>query len=566
MLAPSVQPFAVQATPELRRVLGLPRRIWAEGDAEALARDLTAVLRTPNGRMTLRPRQAVALYEAAAFGAFVSERVGGGKTLISLLLPYVLDARRPLLLIPAKLIGKTQREQAHLMQHWRIPNFIRIVSYELLGRPQSEELLEQYKPDLFVCDEAHRLKNFKGAAVTKRVMRYLHKDLRAQIVPMSGSFTNQSINDCAHLLKRSIRQAPLPRTSTEVQEWADALDVRADGETRLGTGALVLFCNQEEAALHAVDPLTACRRAYRRRLFETPGVLGSTEPYTGSSLSISALPVRMGPETEAAMHKLRTTWELPHGEPLISGLAVWRHLRELALGFCYRWDPPAPPAWLAARKEWSSWCRYILTTNRRELDSEVPVIQAVDRGQYPAAEPALAAWRAIRGSFKPRSVPVWLGNSALLAAERWAWHNVGIIWTEHVAFAEALAQLTGLEYYGKEGLNRHGVPIEHADPGKALIASIESNHEGRNLQAWSKNLITSPPPNGRRWEQILGRTHRDEQKAEEVTVDVFLTCPEHLDAWRKARMQARYTQDTKGQPQKILYADLDETLAGDEFS
>src|SRR5678816_4636049 len=102
--------------------------------------------------MTLRPIQALALVEAAETGGlFAPIRVGGGKTLLSLLLPVVLGAERPLLLLPAKLIEKTRRAMHALQQHWRIARHTRLVSYELLGRAQAAELLDRFEPDLIIA-------------------------------------------------------------------------------------------------------------------------------------------------------------------------------------------------------------------------------------------------------------------------------------------------------------------------------------------------------------------------------------------------------------------------------
>src|SRR5262249_5979601 len=148
------------------------------------ARELTLVLRRPGGTMWLRRVQGQALLEAATVGLFAPIPVGEGKTLVSLLIPYVTDSKRPLLLLPAKLIDKTRRAIHELSRHWLIPD-IRIMSYEILGRPQSENALEGYRPDCIPCDEAHRLKN-KRAAVTRRVMRYLERHPECRIYPESG--------------------------------------------------------------------------------------------------------------------------------------------------------------------------------------------------------------------------------------------------------------------------------------------------------------------------------------------------------------------------------------------
>ncbi len=132
----------VRRTLELERILALPRR---EPTANAeLVEGLTAVLKTPQGTQTLREVQALALHDIGVHrGGFLPVGVGEGKTLISLLAPYVLDAKRPLLLLPASLIEKTERERKLLSRHWRIHRDIRLVSYEMLGREQYANELER---------------------------------------------------------------------------------------------------------------------------------------------------------------------------------------------------------------------------------------------------------------------------------------------------------------------------------------------------------------------------------------------------------------------------------------
>ena len=85
--------------------------------------------------MRLRPVQALAIHAALTVGGlFGPMRVGAGKTLTSLLIPYVLDAKRPILLLPAHLIEKTKIEMAVLEKHWILPRNLRMVSYQALGR------------------------------------------------------------------------------------------------------------------------------------------------------------------------------------------------------------------------------------------------------------------------------------------------------------------------------------------------------------------------------------------------------------------------------------------------
>jgi hypothetical protein len=540
-------------------VLALPRRFWSEADAEALAASLTAAFRTAGGSQALRPIQALALAELGAYGgALVGAGVGKGKTLVSFLAPRAAGALRPLLLVPANLIGKTRRAFALLAAHWDAPP-IRIESYELLGTRKGAALLEEIAPDLIVCDESHRLKS-TDAAVTKRVMRYLAEHPTCLLLCMSGTITKDSLLDYAHLLRRCLGRAnaPVPIGQTETEEWASALDERGHEFERLLPGALLMLCGPEEA--DAESPRDAARRAYRRRLVDTPGVIITTDGALGCSLRIAERRVKLAPAVTEALAGLRSRWAMPDGREFMQATEVWAAARQLALGLFYRWDPPAPRAWLDARREWFSACRSILGRNRRNLDSEAQVTDAVREGLYPQAEAALEEWDSIGPTFRPNVVPVWMDFGVVDACAAWTKEGPGIIWTEHVFFARELARRTGLPYYGRKGLDQAGRPIpEFGEPGcgdGVVIASL-GNATGRNLQGWCRNLVTSSPANGEQWEQLLGRTHRPLQPADDVTYDLLVTCREHVEAYEKAQRGAAYIEATTGQIQKLSYADCD---------
>lgn len=540
-------------TPELDRIFMLERRVPSTSAEDEERIDLlTDHLRTTGGTMRLRSVQAQALFEAHDHqGLFGPIRVSGGKTLISLLAPIVLESKVPMLIVPAALIEKTRTEARKLALHWKLPTFLHIVSYQALGRVSGATTLEQRSPDLIICDEAHKLKN-KRAAVTKRVARYMHDHPDTRMVVLTGTISKRSLHDFAHLLAWSLKlRTPLPRPYNELEAWALALDERPNAIVPpLHPGAILKLADEQD-----VGSLTQrARTAVRRRINDTPGVVTAAGPGCDVSLRVQGHVVETAPATRAAFETLRERWETPDGWPLNDGFAIWRHARELALGFFYRWVVRPPDEWLEARKAWSVFCRKTLKDNRRNLDSEMQVALAcVDHPEW-YGDQEYKAWVAVRDTFKPRTVAVPFDDSVLRYSAKWS-EGGGLIWCEHIDFATRLSALTGLPYFAGEGLDANKNSIEHFD-GPCSILSIEANREGRNLQRFSRSLVVSPPQQGDRWQQLLARTHRDGQEADEVVCDVVVSCAEHVDAMRIMLNDAQYQEDITGDHQKLLLADV----------
>jgi hypothetical protein len=544
---------------DLARILAIPRRTWSEEEAQDLALRMTPLLARDGGQQVLRPVQAVALHDLGTQGGLVcTARVGGGKTLTSLLAPYVVRSVRPLLLVPANLKEKTLRDMKRYAQHWEIPQFIRVESYELMSRKEHSGFWEDYRPDLVICDEAHHLKNTR-AAVTKRLKRYL-ADIRPQthLALLSGTLTNRSLKDYWHLLRWSLPHdmVPLPHSYEELEMWSCALDEKVGVLNRISPGELRALCNEEELAMMKDEPLRAARRAYQRRLVETPGVVTTKETFTGASLQVSSIRVAPPKPVEDAIDKLRTDWETLDGWPISDAVIAARHEKELALGFYYMWDPRPPEAWLKARREWCSAARQILAHNNRHLDTEAQAVDAVKAGLYPSVTEKLTNWEGVRDTFKPNVKAVWVDEFALRAAAKWAEEKQGIVWVYHRAFGEKLAEMTGIPFYCNEGLDAKSNFIEDHPEGAPMIASMHANREGKNLQRWSNNLVVHPPSSGKWWEQLIGRTHREGQEEDTVTVDMFFVTVAHLVAFHRARSDAQFVEDTTGQVQKLLYADV----------
>src|SRR5690348_3444827 len=109
---PAPRPRVVGDSPDFRRVRALPQREVTLAAGEAASDLLTPELTTPAGKRNgarLRPWQALGLLELMDHGgAFLGLSAGSGKTLITFLAPVVMQAKRPLLIVPGKLVEDTQ--------------------------------------------------------------------------------------------------------------------------------------------------------------------------------------------------------------------------------------------------------------------------------------------------------------------------------------------------------------------------------------------------------------------------------------------------------------------------
>ena len=168
----------------------------------------------------------------------------------------------------------------------------------------------------------------------------------------------------------------------------------------------------------------------------------------------------------------------------------------------------------------------------------------------------LDVWKVIESQYDPLTRPVFYDTTALETVLTWLKENVGIVWVEHQAFGAALSQFAGVPYFGPGGLDASGASIADAKGDKPVIASIAACGQGFNLQMFSKNLITSCPSGAATVEQVLGRTHRDGQLADEVVVDILLGCREQYDAFDRALEGAKAAEALLGHSQKLLLADV----------
>lgn len=590
---------------DLERILNLPRRApfppVPAGYFDGLRRNVGPPCRCESEFRRacckdLLPVQAWALYEARNVGGILGPiGVGHGKTLLDLLTPLVVEGcRNAVLLLPAQLkLQLLDVDWRYYGQHWLLPNLVggawltpglpnlHVISYSELSGMKATDLLTRIHPDVVIADEAHSVKA-KTAARTKRFLRFFSERPETKLFAWSGTLTSKSLKDYAHLAGLALGEgSPAPLFWPTVEEWASHLD---PGEFRSPPGTLSRFG----------DP---ARLGYQRRLAETPGVVTSGDSQScQASLTFSERRLRTPPEILKALADVERTWQRPDGEELVDILTVYRVFRELSSGFFHRWrwprmEPePIILEWLRARKEWHRELREKLKHARPHLDSPLLLAKAAirwyngfvhierdingkeyGRREVPPftehapenaptwASAAWPAWEAIRGKAKPETEAVWLSDFLVRDACDWLCEGGdtgkargGLCWYEFDAVGVAVAALASGQVVrcgpGREGAER----VAGLTGSERVVLSIAAHGTGKNLQSFSRNLVTAPPSSGAAWEQLIGRTHRNGQLADEVTVDVY----RHTDAFRQAvdtaRERGQYIQDSFGAPQKLV--------------
>jgi len=515
-------------------------------------------------------------------GSVSSIPVSGGKTHITYLLPTVQGSRRPLLITQGSLIssGKTAAEFAKIAEHWRSPaNPIEMVSYQYLASVAAEDYLARGGYDNLILDEGHHARNV-DTAVAKRIDRYLvaraEAGAKTCVNVMTGTIYRKSPRNIAHLMAWALGDlAPLPwKSANDMRLWCDALDWRVKPGARLRPGAILQLARgwlapeklkallTEDATYVPEYALKIARLALQRWMAETPGIIIVDESDCDKPLNIRFRMLPLDPVLEETFQNFRATEETPDGWKMVDSIARYSHENEIQSGFYHIIDPRPPAPWATARREMIAFVRQRIQDSAQDpkpLDTEKQVFL-----RYPGA-PQIAAWKEIRDTFKPNSVPVWLSASVLHWAANWLRENSpALVWVQHLAVGDMLSRLTGIPFFSAEGRAPDGSSIVDLRPPASAILSIHALREGFNLPYWSRNAVLGWPQPADQCEQMIGRTHRTGQ-ANAVSFDVPVLSGATLRAFQMAYSEAAQVREAFGQTQKLLNATIDTSeLAGYE--
>ena len=536
---------------DIQRIIDVSRRSGSPPD-------FSQYLKTPQGTMTLRPIQNEMLWQASlAKGMLGLVGVGEGKTLASFLMPRVLKASRPLLLIPASMRSQAQADWGTYGEHFHLPPHMEMRSYEEISTQPG--LLKQLQPDLIVADEVHKLKN-PTSTRTRRLTKHFSWCARngeplPMFVGLSGSITSTSIKDFWHLSLWALKEnTPLPMKWNYMNSWAACLDKGKSSDRKdlsMIAPLLVKF--------GTVD----VREAFKKNLLTTQGVVISHKSPPPCELHMFGFSAKVSKAVRKHIDDLNETWQTPQGEELDSALALVRLRRQMICGFYYYWDWPGEVdhEWMEARSAWAKACRTFCSRAPEGLDTPALLERALVmflKKEIEAKFPrelvlTFIEWAKEKHKPLPPVGVKWFSDYFLANIINWVQQQKEppLVWYEHTALAQALHQLTGWPIYGT-GKESDRALTQVKEPHVALI-SIRAHSQGKNLQAWGNHFIAHPLSDGARWEQLLGRSHRTGQKRKVVTVTVpnFSEFSVALDS---ARESAKYIEDSTGLKQRLLNA------------
>ena len=540
---------------ETDRVVALDQ-VWDYPDAEAWA---DARWGLPGSGWTFRSVQAQALYVMARCrGLLAPIGVGHGKTLVSWLAPDALGVDRAVIMMPPRDVVPYNREVVKYQSGFRYEQGagVQVVPYSILSATNSSALLDEYKPQAIICDEAHCLAD-PDSVRTRRFLRYMEEHPETLFVAMSGTLYKKSITDVAHLSRLALRElSPMPRGGEDLALWARILDVRGCAEAH----EYAWFESSVTKYMHVSEEIPGkiarARKAAYIRLASSPGVVTTETASCDAQLTIRRVDLPVPEHLRLLIQQVKASREAPDGEDIYATEA--HHvtaMRNIASGFYYKWDWNAIGGrnddWLMRRTAWLRELTNELARHSKvNYDSPALVANKIDQelGKNPGLADqfmlyfARAKWNEVAHLPEPPRVTVWLDKYLIDFAMLRYPDDPVIFWYDSIAIEEEL-RARGLTCYGRASYL--------TGPERRLAASVNAHGQGRNLQDWSHAVVLEPSMGGSVWEQLLGRLHRGGQ-TRTVTYDLLVAGELFEASLNNARKDARFIEDMSGSPQRLL--------------
>jgi|GEM_PF-3273782 len=547
-------------------------------------------------------------------GLFAPISVGGGKTLITLKIAdwaYHNDISRSLLIVPSQVYeqlikvdipmarwnlslsipfyflgGKSKIRRKAIVSAKRVGCYI--MPYSYLSTTDTSFLLNTIEPELIICDEVHRIKN-RRAARTRRLMDYI-TNKQPLLAALSGTITSKSIMDYQHLIRYALDEhSPVPRIIAMAQDWAGILDTEVQpSENQLKILQPLRKWAQRNFPTEPF-PFTVAgmRKSFKQRLHSAPGVVASFESGIGTSLIFHNKPApQPGEPLMELIKKVEEDWKTPNGDEIDFGIHKFKWLYELSSGFYNQLIWPSEEA-LAERKkislpeaksilerakehhaatqEYAAELREYLKNPHPEADTPMLVGLEISKNGGRRVGSTLAnLWRKVKSlDFEGRperdQSQVRIDDFKIQEAIRWAQQVKGgaLLWIYHQEMGRWLVEAmreAGLEpLYAPAGAHGNRVILNPKNQGRLIVASISAHGEGKNLQAFQEQYFLQWPRSAKVAEQVLGRTHRQGQKADTLVVEMNRTLLFDHIMFAACLTDALYIHQTTGNRQKLVF-------------
>ena len=477
-----------------------------------------------------------------------------------------------------------------------------VLPHSLFSTKDTDTLLTQIAPEVVMVDEAHRFAR-RGAARTRRLLRLLD-DRKPEVVAVSGTMTRKTIDDYYHIIRACLpKTCPLPLSTSLASEWGAVIDAKADVErTDATTGPLlplVHWARQHFPDFTGGDNTAGFRAAYKRRLVTAPGVVASSDAEIGTSLILhnEMIPKEICEKTEGwhlleeLRRKIEEEWLTPNGDEIEHAIHTWKWMDELSAGFYNEMTWPTVQKLAERRRiteteaedlmqrskdhheaqqEYHKALRQWLEREHKPgLDTPMLVgLEMARNGDKQVHPEVYAAWKAMRAlDFEGRperdTRAVRVCAYKINAAVHWAAtvpkDKGAILWVRSIEVGEWLY----------DAMKTAGFDVVHCpaganermlDPGNGrrfIVASIKAHGIGKNLQHFEHQYIVQWPRGADIAEQLIGRTHRTGQQADELVVWTNHTLFFDELNFAACLNDALYIHQTTGSPQKLIYATYD---------
>ena len=611
---------------ELRRICDLPiAKPMTSQEIEDFNRQVILAGPYESGFRLFEP-QARALDAFFRIGGlFAPIGVGHGKTLITIKAAdwaYHQGARKILLLMPPQVLHQLvksdipwartkvslgvpfhQLGKKPLKKRKQIADRDRpgcyLMPYSLLSTKDTDYLLETIKPEVVICDEAHKVKDLR-AARAKRLVRYIN-EFNPQLLVLSGSITNRSIADYHHLIHIALGEnCPLPRSRNQAREWGAVVDADVDfvgWEQLRQIRPLIGWARMAFPGEKFDETVPGYRSAYKHRLNTAPGVVATGDETISASLLIENRPVP-APEKAEGFQVLEDLCEqvsndflTPNGDEIDHAIHTFKWLYELSAGFYNELKWPEPEVLARKRRIPEEQAREFLELAQvhhnakqeysRELRSflsndppsgiDTPMLVGLEisrNGGKVVGQHLAGLWKQMK-DLEFEEMPEREGRAVRVCdykikqAVSWAKSLPqgvgGIIWCHHKEVArwtlEALRE-AGVKSLDCPAGDAGGERIRNPENAEFVcVASMPAHGTGKNLQHFHYALFLQWPRPAKEAEQVLGREHRKGQKADTVTVTTMNTLRWDNVLFAATLNDAIYITQTMGQRQKLIYAD-----------